>query len=154
VFASLGAVYKRTNMGLSFRLLFFSFYLFSVICAMTTLASTPIESGLTCAVETRLPCSTAKSFLQVYVETSIYQRVVLDDREEFEERAIKSSRSPQYLLEVPDCRGRCRGLAAHARGPREPLNDVEALYQYARFVGSRAYFFFSQITNAHARLVG
>ena len=34
-----------------------------------------------------------KSFLQVYVETSTYQRVVLDDREEVEERAIKSSRS-------------------------------------------------------------
>ena len=35
-----------------------------------------------------------KSFLQVYVETSVYQRVVLDDdREEVEERSIKSSRS-------------------------------------------------------------
>ncbi|KAI0337092.1 hypothetical protein BDW22DRAFT_1384197 [Trametopsis cervina] len=34
-----------------------------------------------------------KSFLQVYVLTSVRQRVVLDDREEFEERTIKSSRS-------------------------------------------------------------
>lgn len=34
-----------------------------------------------------------KAFLQVYVETSTYQRVLLDDREEVEERAIKSSRS-------------------------------------------------------------
>jgi len=37
-----------------------------------------------------------KTFLQIYVETSIYQRVLLDDaddREEVEERSIKSSRS-------------------------------------------------------------
>jgi len=34
-----------------------------------------------------------RSFLQVYVLTSVRQRVVLDDREEFEERTIKSSRS-------------------------------------------------------------
>ena len=47
---------------------------------MTIKASTPTKSGLNCAAETRLQY--CKSFLQVYVETSIRQRVVLDDRED------------------------------------------------------------------------
>lgn len=37
-----------------------------------------------------------KTFLQIYVETSVYQRVLLDDpnnREEVEEQSIKSSQS-------------------------------------------------------------
>jgi len=33
-----------------------------------------------------------KTFLQIYVETSVYQHVLLDDREEVEEWSIKSSR--------------------------------------------------------------
>ena len=78
-----------------------------------------------------------KSFLQVYVETSVYQRVVLDDdREEVEERSIKSSRSLNTFWKSLIAAADAEILLPNERELGKPLDDFEAPYKYARFVRS------------------
>jgi hypothetical protein len=86
--------------------------------------STPTKPGPTCAKVMQY----GKSFLQTYVEISTCIHLVVDEREEVEEKAIKSSRSLNTFWKSLIAAAECRCPVAQKATPKLPLDEVEASY--------------------------